>query len=252
MVARIAAVLLTDVLLCVLLKLLLSSPFAKSDRALPLSLAVLMSMLALVAHAGVTQAAVVFALPGYELVAAAAGGVLGVVALMIVFLPMLTSSLAAAAVDVAYDGLTSKGGVSFVPSDLSKAHTLYHTEGVDRAVGELRIVFNREPERAKPLIAAANLLWREGRHDEAVVAFREVMWRFPHDEAAWGPAACQLAQLLMEHYADTEGARHLLREVVKRMPGTGLSRRTRLQLAQPPYTSAPDFQEFAVAAGPSR
>ncbi len=248
MLARVLAVVLTDVLLYILLRLLLNSPFTEGRGRLPLSMATLVCIMALFAHAGVSQAAVAYAALNHELLFAIVCAVLGAVFLLSAFLPMLTNSLASTTVDAAFGGMNANNQPMRLASDLSRARLFADNNDIDAAVREYRRYFNSEPGNAEPLLQAAHLLRQAKRHDEALEMFREALPLAWHNTAAWSGAAFHLADLLLRQYSDIQGARHLLREIVHRVPDSPLGRHVSLRLLQPPFTPASADQPSGGAA----
>jgi tetratricopeptide (TPR) repeat protein len=95
---------------------------------------------------------------------------------------------------------------------------------VETRLARLRKDAAEKPGSPRPLFAAALLLEREGRHEEAADIYRKTASAFRDDHDVWSDAAYRLALLLDNHLDEAGAARNLLGEIVRRAPLTKAGR----------------------------
>jgi tetratricopeptide (TPR) repeat protein len=95
---------------------------------------------------------------------------------------------------------------------------------VDGAVDTYSQQFVEKPKSARPMFEAATTLEREQRYEDAAEMLKKISREFRDDDTVWCEAAYRLANLTDNNLGDKEMAVWLLRQIVKRRPGTDVAR----------------------------
>lgn len=96
-----------------------------------------------------------------------------------------------------------------------KAQRLAQRGDIDGAVAEYR----RAPfHHSDALLAAARLLQNDGRYDDSMALYREVMENYNDSVRVWCAAACELARIQGEILGEHDEAIRILGKVIERDP----------------------------------
>lgn len=124
------------------------------------------------------------------------------------------------------------GGAPATAASMDVARRMLARGDLDAAVETFLAVFRAQPKAPRPLFEAEGALEQAGRKQEAAEMLRQVLRRFRHDDTVWCEAAYRLAGILEHDAGEEAAAEHLLREIAKRRPDSGVLRLAHNRLTQ--------------------